>query len=199
MAGSGGMGEGDRMLRVLEAERLMLLALRPASLAAAPPVTESVCSVALALGLTPCEPASVDAGARDVVLVGGEPTSKLLPLKLDRRLGVVCGGFIACAATAALLDEKGLGGTEAAGVGVLARPAVGAAAADEADAADGTVAAADGVLARATALLVWVGSMGVLLRLVLPRRLATKLSRAPSPSLAWLAWLLVRLGRAGLV
>ena len=137
----------------------------------------------------------MEAGAREVVLVGGEPTSKLLPLKLDLRLGVVCGGFMACAATATLLVEKGLGGTEATGVGVLARAAAFAAAAAAAD--DG--GAPDGVLARATAALVCAGSMGVLPRLDLPRRLATKLSLAPSPSLAWLAWLLVRRGNAGLV
>jgi len=83
------MGEGDRMLRVREAERLTLLPMRPASLAATPaPVTERLWSFALA-GLVLCEPARVDAGAKEVVLVGGDPTSKLLPLKLERRLGVV--------------------------------------------------------------------------------------------------------------
>lgn len=99
-----------------------------------------------------CEPPIVEAGAKEVVLVGGEPTSKLLPLKLDRREGVVCGGFMACAATAALLAEKGLGGTEAAGVGVLARAAADAAAAEDAAIVDGP--GADGVLALATAALV---------------------------------------------
>ena len=88
MAGSGGIGDGERMLRAREAERLLL-----------PP--------------TCCEGAG--AGASEVTLVGGEATSRLLPLKLDRRLGVVCGGFIACM-PAALAEEKGLGGTEALGV-----------------------------------------------------------------------------------
>lgn len=182
------------MLRVREAERLTLPPLRPASPAAAPLVTDKLCSVEVAPGLTPCEAAKVEAGASEVVLVGGEPTSKLLPLKLDRRLGVVCGGFMAWAVTAALLVEKGLGGTEATGVGVLARAAAVAAETDELE----DTAAADGVTERATAALVWAKSMGVLPRLDLPRRLATKLSLAPSPSLAWLAWLLVRLGKAGL-
>lgn len=187
MAGRGGMGEGDRMLRVREAERLTLPARRLASLAAAPPATERLCSGALTPGLAPCDPATMLAGANEVVLVGGDPTSKLLPLKLDLRLGVVCGGFMACVATAALWVEKGLGGIEAAGVGVLARPVVGAAAeaaaAEEVEAAKGG-AAAEGVLALAMAALVCAGSMGVLLRFDLPRRLATKLSLAPSPSLA---------------
>ena len=164
------------MLRVREAERLTLPALRPASLAAAPPTTERPWSVAPAPGLTPCDPAKLEAGAKEAVLVGGDPTSKLLPLKLDRRLGVVCGGFMAWAATAALLVEKGLGGTEAPGVGVPARAAAGAAAAEDAE--------AEGVPALAIAALVCDGSMGVLLRFDLPRRLATKLSLAPSPSLA---------------
>lgn len=164
MAGRGGMGEGDRMLRVREADRLTLPPLRPASLAAAPPpATERPCSLALAPGpglfAAACEPARVEAGASDVVLVGGEPTSKLLPLKLERRLGVVCGGFMACVATAVLCVEKGLGGTEAPGVGVPAHPAAGAAvaaataaAAEEATDAGGI--AADGVLALAMAALV---------------------------------------------
>ncbi len=96
------------------------------------------------------------------------------------------------------VGRKGLGGTDAPGVGVPARPD-GTAAAMAGEAAEGAGTAAEGVLARATAAVVCVGSMGVLLRLDRPRRLATKLSRAPSPSLAWLAWLLVRLGSAGLV
>ncbi len=44
MAGSGGIGEGDRMLRVREPERLTLLPRRPASLPAKPAGTGSVWS-----------------------------------------------------------------------------------------------------------------------------------------------------------
>lgn len=106
IAGRGGIGEGDRILRVREAERLALPPLGPTSLFAAP-----MCSASLL-----CDP-----GARDAILVGGDPTSMLLPLKLDRRLGVNCGGFMACVVMPAW-DEKGLGGTEMLGEGVPPRP-----------------------------------------------------------------------------
>ena len=35
-----------------------------------------------------------DVGASEVALVGGESASTCEPLKLDLRLGVLCGGFI---------------------------------------------------------------------------------------------------------
>ena len=127
MAGRGGAGDGDLgvMPRLRDAEREVLAVADDWTVSPAGPDLDGVAAEYAALTLE-----GKDAvGASDVALVGGERASTCDPLKLDRLLGVLCGGFIELGAGLCWLSV---------GVSALGRPL-----------ANGAEAVADGVTATA--------------------------------------------------